>query len=124
MISSSVIVPSGENRNLDIIPCGSVPPNPSELLQTERLDALFAELRKRYEFILVDTAPVALVSDTYLLDRLSDLTIFISRFKYSPTETIDRINEIIDKERMHNVACILNAVKTSHSGYGYGYGAE
>jgi capsular exopolysaccharide synthesis family protein len=124
MTLDDIIVPSGENRNLDIIPCGSVPPNPSELLQTERLDALFAELRKRYEFILVDTAPVALVSDTYLLDRLSDLTIFISRFKYSPTETIDRINEIIDKERMHNVACILNAVKTSHSGYGYGYGAE
>ena len=100
-----------------------VPPNPSELLQTKRLDDLFAVLRKRYDYIIVDTAPVAMVSDTYLLDRLSDMTIFVSRFKYTPTDMIEYLNQIVDQERMHNVACVLNAVKNTHAGYGgYGYG--
>lgn len=118
-----IIVPSGENKNLDLIPCGTIPPNPAELLQTKRLDQLFAELRKRYEYVIVDTAPVALVSDTYLLDRVADMTIFVSRFKYTPTEMIDYVNQIVDQERMHNVACVLNAVKNTHAGYGgYGYG--
>lgn len=117
-----IIVPSGEHKNLDIIPCGTIPPNPSELLQTERLDELFVELRKRYDYILVDTAPVALVSDTYLLDRIADATIFVSRFKYTPSEMIDYINEVIEQKRMHNVACVLNGVSGNRLGYGYGYG--
>lgn len=117
-----IIVPSGEHPNLDLLPCGTIPPNPAELLQTKRLDELFATLRKRYDYIIVDTAPVAMVSDTYLLDRVSDMTIFVSRYKYTPTEMIDYINQIIDQERMHNIACVLNAVKASRAGYGYGYG--
>jgi capsular exopolysaccharide synthesis family protein len=117
-----IIVPSGEHRNLDLIPCGAIPPNPAELLQTKRLDELFEELRKRYEYIIVDTAPLALVSDTYQLDRVSDMTIFVSRYKYTPAEMIDYINQIIDQKRMHNIAGVLNAVKGTRAGYGYGYG--
>lgn len=115
-----IIIPSGEHKNLDIIPCGAIPPNPAELLQTHRLEELFAELRKRYDYIIVDTAPVALVSDTYLLDRIADMTIFVCRYKYTSTEMIDYINQIIAQKRMHNVACVLNAVKNSRAGYGYG----
>ena len=107
-----IIVPSGEHKNLDIIPCGTIPPNPAELLQTERVDELFAELRKRYDYIIVDTAPVALVSDTYQLDRVADLTIFVCRFKYTPNEMIDYINNVIAQEHMHNVACVLNGIKS------------
>ena len=117
-----IVVPSGEHKNLDILPCGTIPPNPSELLQTARLEELFAELRKRYEYIIVDTAPVAMVSDTYLLDRIADMTIFVCRYKYTPTEMIDYINQIIEQQRMKRVTCVLNGVKTSHAGYGYGYG--
>ena len=115
-----IIVPSGEHANLDIIPCGSIPPNPSELLQTERLDQLFAELRQRYDYIIVDTAPVALVSDTYLLDRIADMTIFVSRYKYTPSEMVDYINQVVEKGRMKNVTCVLNGVKGLRAGYGYG----
>ena len=115
-----IIVPSGEHKNLDIIPCGTIPPNPAELLQTERLDALFAELRKRYDYIIVDTAPVALVSDTYLLDRIADMTIFVSRYKYTQTEMIEYINQVVEQKRMHNVAGVLNGVKGMRAGYGYG----
>lgn len=115
-----VIVPSGEHKNLDLLPCGTVPPNPAELLQSKRVEELIAELRKRYDYIIIDTAPVALVSDTYLLDRISDLNIFVSRYKYTPTEMIDYMNQIIVKERMHNVACVLNGTKNNRKGYGYG----
>ena len=117
-----IIIPSGEQDTLDIIPCGAIPPNPSELLQTDRIDKLFAELHKRYDYIIVDTAPVALVSDTYLLDRIADLTIFVSRYRYTPSEMIARINQIIEQKRMHNVVCLLNAVKANRTGYKYGYG--
>lgn len=116
-----IIIPSGEHPNLDVIPCGAIPPNPSELLQTERVDKLFTELRKRYDYIIVDTAPIALVSDTYLLDRIADMTIFVSRYKYTSSEMIEQINQIIDQKRMHNVACVLNAVKGGRTGYNYGY---
>ena len=115
-----IIVPSGEHANLDIIPCGTIPPNPAELLQTERVEELFAELRKRYDYIIVDTAPVALVSDTYQLDRVADMTIFVCRYKYTPSDMIDYINNVIEQKRMHNVACILNGVKSTRAGYGYG----
>lgn len=115
-----IIVPSGEHKNLDLIPCGTVPPNPAELLQTERVDELFAQLRKRYDYIIVDTAPVALVSDTYMLDRVADLTLFVSRYKYTPTEMIEYMNDVIERKRMHNVACVLNGVKGLRAGYGYG----
>ena len=115
-----IIVPSGEHENLDLIPCGTIPPNPAELLQTERVEELFAELRKRYDYIIVDTAPVALVSDTYQLDRVADMTIYVSRYKYTPSEMIDYLNNMIDQKRMHNVACVLNGVKGLRAGYGYG----
>ena len=115
-----IIVPSGEHKNLDLIPCGAIPPNPSELLQTERLDALFAELRKRYDYIIVDTAPVALVSDTFLLDRIADMTIFVCRYKYTSMEMVDYINQVVEQKRMHNVAGVLNGVKGLRAGYGYG----
>ena len=115
-----IIVPSGEHKNLDLLPCGTIPPNPAELLQSKRVEELFAELRKRYDYIIVDTAPLALVSDTYLLDRIADLTILVSRFKYTPMEMVDYLNRIVELDRMHHVACVLNGTKSSRTGYGYG----
>lgn len=110
------------HKNLDIIPAGVIPPNPAELLQTERLDMLFAELRKRYDYIIVDTAPVAMVSDTFLLDRISDMTLFVSRANYTPREMIDFINQITEQKRLKHIACVFNGVKNAKAGYGYGYG--
>lgn len=116
------IIPSGEHPNLDMIPCGVIPPNPNELLQNERLDALFIELRKRYDYIIVDSAPMAMVSDTFLLNRICDMTLFVSRSNYTPIEMVDFINEVVADKKMKNVACLLNGVKNVHAGYGYGYG--
>lgn len=115
------IVHKVEHENLDVIPCGVVPPNPSELLQNERLDDLFAQLRARYDYIIVDTAPLAMVSDTFLLDRMSDMTLLVSRADYTPIEMKDFINQLVESKQMRNVACVLNAVEQTTTGYGYGY---
>ena len=119
-----VIVPSGEHRNLDIIPCGVIPPNPNELLQSERLDHLFAALRERYDYIIVDSAPCALVSDTFLLDRVADVTLYVCRANYTSIDMIDFINQMAEQRRMKQLCCVLNAVKNVRAGYGYGYGVK
>lgn len=113
------IVPSGQHPNLDLIPAGVVPPNPSELILSERLDALVDELRKRYDYIILDTAPTALVSDTFMVDRLSDMTLFVSRYQYSTTEQVEFLNRIVEQKRLKHIAAVLNGVKHAKVGYGY-----
>ncbi len=110
------------DTGIDIIPAGIIPPNPSELLQSERLDTLLAELRTRYEYIIVDSAPVALVSDTFLLNRVCDLTIFVSRARYTTTDMVDFLNQTSEQQRLPHMVSVLNGVKASRAGYGYGYG--
>lgn len=115
-----IIQPSGQHQNLDLIPAGAIPPNPNELLQCERLDNLFEELRKRYDIILIDSAPVALVSDTFLLDRIADMTLYVSREGYTPLDMVEFLNKIHTDKRLKNMACVLNGVKSVKAGYGYG----
>lgn len=112
-----IIAAGKEHENLDVIPCGTVPPNPSELLQADRMTQLFAELRKRYDYIIVDTAPLALTSDTYLLDRVADLTIMVFRYKYSKQDAIEAVNRIVEQKRMRHVVCVLNGIKGLIPGY-------
>jgi capsular exopolysaccharide synthesis family protein len=116
-----LIVPSGIN-NLDVLPSGVIPPNPSELLQSEKLDQLFVELRQRYDYVIVDSAPVALVGDSYLLNRLVDMTIFVTRANYTTTELIDFINQTHMQQRLPKMVAVLNGVDAKKIGYGYGYG--
>ena len=113
-----LIIAGKEHKNLDVIPCGTIPPNPSELLQADRTEELFAGLRKRYDYIIVDTAPIALTSDTYLLDRIADMTIMVFRYKYSQQDAIEAVNKIAEQKRMHRVVCVLNGIKGLISGYG------
>ena len=124
-----LIAPSGIVDNLDIAPSGVVPPNPAELIQSPRLAVLFSELRTRYDLIIVDTAPVTLVSDTFHLSPVADMTIFVTRANYTSREMLPLIQEIYETKRLPNMACILNGVEAGkgygHYGYGhtYGYGA-
>lgn len=116
-----LVIPS-EFANLSIIPAGIVPPNPSELLQSERLDNLMMELRSRYEYVIVDSAPVAMVSDTFLLRRIADLTIYVCRAQYTTFDQIDFLNQVSDQKRLPNIVAVLNGVNANKIGYGYGYG--
>lgn len=113
------IMPSGKHPNLDIIPAGIIPPNPSELMLSNRLDELIAELKKRYDYVIIDSAPIALVSDTFMLDRISDMTLYVSRFQYTTKELVDFLNQIAEQKRLKNMAAVLNGVKRARVGYGY-----
>ena len=116
-----LILPSGI-ANLDVLPSGVVPPNPSELLQSEKLDQLFVELRQRYDYVIVDSAPVALVGDSYLLHRLVDMTLYVTRANYTPYELIEFINQTHMQQRLPKMVAVFNGVDAKKIGYGYGYG--
>ena len=121
-----LITPSGVVDGLDVAPSGVVPPNPAELIQSPRLKTLFEELKTRYDLIIVDTAPVSLVSDTFHLAPLADMTIFVTRANYTSREMLPFIQEIYDSRRLPNMACVLNGIKAGssygHYGYGHTYG--
>lgn len=109
------------NPNLDIYVAGPIPPNPSELLNTDRLPALVEYLRANYDYVLLDTAPVAMVSDTFLITPLADAVLYVCRQNVTTNDQIRYLNELTETERLNNVYLILN--DTSESGvYGYGYG--
>ena len=116
------LVVKSEFENLDILPAGVIPPNPSELLQSQRLDELFAELRKRYDYVVIDSAPVAMVSDTFLLNRVADMTVYVSRANYTTTNLVEFIKQVHEQKRLPNIITVLNGVKAKGYGYGYGYG--
>lgn len=115
-----IINSSGINEQLDVIFAGPVPPNPAELLLSKRLETLFTELRERYDFIIVDSAPVAMVSDTFSLTRVSDAVIYVCRANYTNRDYIQYCDTLVTEERLRNVSIIINAT-TAKQGYGYGY---
>jgi capsular exopolysaccharide synthesis family protein len=116
------LVVKSEFENLDVLPAGIVPPNPSELLQGKRLDELFEELRKRYDYVIIDSAPVAMVSDTFQLARVSDMTVYVSKANYTTTNLIEFLTQTHREKRLPNIVTVLNGVSYSGKGYGYGYG--
>lgn len=119
----SIIVPMKGYERFDIIVAGPIPPNPAELLVSNKVDTLFEELRKRYDFIVVDTAPVGMVSDTFTLARISDVTVYVTRLNYSSMQDLDFIQEIYDGQRLPRTSVVINGAH-SKKGYGYGYGAK
>lgn len=111
--------------NCDVIVAGPVPPNPSELLLNNRIDQLIAELKQHYDFVIIDSAPIGLVSDTFSLGRFSDVTLYVSRANYTKKSFIKYLNSVVERGQLKNVAVVVNDTnpKLSH-GYGYGYGAK
>ena len=119
---SELILPTNISDNVHIVPAGIIPPNPAELITSDNLDKLVARLATMYDYVLLDTAPIALVSDTYVLNRLSDMTILVSRENYTPKDLAEFINDTYKQKRLNNIACIFNGVKPKKVSYGYGYG--
>ncbi len=115
-----LIIPSGAVDNLDVMPSGAIPPNPGELIQSANMEVLFNALKERYDYIIVDTSPLYLVSDTFHLDKYGDMTIFVTRANYISREMLPYIQDIYASQKMHNMACILNASTGGKRGYGYG----
>ncbi|MCT4223061.1 polysaccharide biosynthesis tyrosine autokinase [Elizabethkingia anophelis] len=112
------------NPHLDVIYSGMIPPNPTELLTNGRYEQLFEELKEQYNYIIVDTAPLMLVTDTFLISDLADVTIYVTRSKYTEKALIEFANNNIDQNKIKNVGFVLNDVHKNYFGYGnkYGYG--
>lgn len=112
--------------NLFFISGGPVPPNPGELLLDSLMGQLLKELLERFDFIVIDTPPVALVTDAFVLAPMADHTIFVVRQNYTPRDLLQNINDFYDSGRIRNVSILLNDVDRGSGGrsyaYGYGYG--
>lgn len=116
------------NPYLDVIYSGMIPPNPTELLTNGRYEKLLEELKVKYDYIIVDTAPLMLVTDTFLISDLADATLYVTRSKYTEKTLIKFANSNIDQKKIKNVGFVLNDVNKNYFGYGnkygYGYGAK
>lgn len=122
--TSEIIHQSPFNPNCDIIYSGSIPPNPTDLLENGRYQELIRRLETQYDYIIVDSAPLMLVTDSFLISDVADVTIYVTRSEKTEKDLIDFANKNIESERIKNTAFVLNDVHKSNFGYGnkYGYG--
>lgn len=109
-----------EIPDLDIIVAGPIPPNPGELMNSPRIAELIAKLREMYDYVIVDTAPIGMVSDSFNISKLVDATIYVMRENVTHTQDVVFLNEKVDEGRLKRVNIILNGSSTQ-KGYGYGY---
>ena len=116
---SDIIVPSGIHSCLSVIHAGSVLYNPDELLMSSRLDDLMLKLKEEFDYIILDSAPVGVVSDTYLLNRLVDNCIYVVRQDFTPREACSLINEIYAANKFNKMSVVLNGTD-ERIGFGYG----
>ena len=118
------ILPSGINKHLDIMTAGPIPPNPAELVARASLDLIMEQLRQMYDYIIVDTAPVGLVTDALAIGRVCDATVYVCRADYTPKESIELVNGLAAEGKLPNISIVINGIdmsKKKHSYY-YGYG--
>lgn len=116
------IVPSGINDNLDILMAGPVPPNPGELVTRASLEDTIETLKEHYDYILLDTAPVGLVTDTLALGRVSNATVYVCRADFTAKSSFGLINSLSIEKKLPNMCMVLNGVDLSKKKYGYYYG--
>jgi capsular exopolysaccharide synthesis family protein len=123
-----LIITSSLHSDLDLLPSGSIPPNPSELWRRSRAEELFENLRSSYDYIVLDTAPVMLVTDTFLINKFADLTLYLVRAGYTEKKLLDFAVDAKNDGKLHHVSFVLNDVKMANFGYGnkygYAYGVE
>ena len=111
---------SADLPGVDVLPIGAIAPNPVELLLSKRLDDLIAELRNRYDYIVVDGVPMGIVADATIMDRIADLTLFIIRAGKMDRRQLPDIERIYREKKISNLAIVLNGLKKGARGYGYG----
>ena len=134
-VLDNAIIKSNVVDGLDLLPAGIVPPNPAELLAGENFDKAFEYLRKKYDYIIVDTAPVGLVSDALIAARVADVVVYVLRLNYAHIDDVKLLNTLVAEGKIENVSVVMNGcerhrssrrgygkyVSSDDSGYGYGY---
>jgi capsular exopolysaccharide synthesis family protein len=124
-----IILPIEQQENYYIIPSGPIPPNPVELLLNGRIETLFAELRTRFDYIIIDAPPIGVVTDAQILEKQADTTLFVLRQDYTPIERVKYVDNLSKENRFKSINLVFNGVIENakygygySSGYGYGYG--
>lgn len=139
---TSLIHTSEENANLDVLPAGPIPPNPNELLISDRMTQLMTYLRAHYDVVILDSAPIGVISDSFLVINHSDLQLFVLRAGYSTKRCLRVLHQAVAQNKLQNVYILLNGVDIKSNAYlykrygrygyyskhgnayGYGYGNE
>ncbi|MBR9914838.1 MAG: polysaccharide biosynthesis tyrosine autokinase [Algicola sp.] len=125
----SLVKGFGQHENHDILLSGSIPPNPSSLLTNGRFTELIKEARELYDYIVVDTAPTILVTDTMLISQLADVTVYIARANFTDKKLLNFSKDLYESGKLKNMAYVVNGVGNNRSygynyGYNYGYGSK
>lgn len=116
------IIPSTEVHNLYLLPAGIVPPNPAELLSGPNLDVALNYLSKKFDYVVMDTAPVGLVTDSLILSRVADAVVYVSRVDYTDKSAFEFLNSLVKEEKLRNVSIVVNGEDMDKRKRGYGYG--
>lgn len=122
----SLAISDEKYPSLDIYASGPIPPNPAELLLSSKMQTLFDQVRQKYDYIIVDSAPAGLVSDAFILRQYVDITLYIVRQQYTLLKQLDFIAEIHESEKLNHISLVVNDVimggRYGYYGYNYGYG--
>lgn len=117
-----LVQPSDINKNLYILPGGTVPPNPTELLARDGLEKAVETLKKNFDYVILDTAPVGMVTDTLLIGRVADLSVYVCRADYTRKAEFTLINELSENNKLPNLCIAINGLDLQKKKYGYYYG--
>lgn len=117
---ADIITSSGLSENLDIIDSGNIPPNPTDLLEDNRLEVLLKDLATKYDYILIDSAPMMMVSDSFHILRLADVLVYVVRAKYTERELLQYVKTVAKDENVAKLGIVINDVQKDELRYGYG----
>ncbi|WP_270711488.1 GumC family protein [Phocaeicola coprophilus] len=120
----SLCQPSAISPNLFILPGGTVPPNPTELVARKTLDEAIEQLKQSFDYVLLDTAPIGMVTDTQLIARVADLSVYVCRADYTHKSDYELINDLKRENKLPNLCTLINGIDMDQrkNGYYYGYG--
>lgn len=131
---NSLIIKSEYNDNLDILPGGTIPPNPTELVARDVLDQMINLLKERYDYVILDTAPIGMVADSAIVARVADVCLYVCRADFTPKAGFQFVNRLAEEKKFEQLGVVLNAFDTKKRknnnvyarryGYGYGYGSS
>ena len=115
---------SGISENLYVLPCGTVPPNPTELVSRSSLDKAIEILKANFEYIILDTAPIGMVTDTRIISRVADLCVYICRADYTRKNEFELIQDLENDNKLPRFCVLVNGIDMDKrkNGYYYGYG--
>jgi capsular exopolysaccharide synthesis family protein len=117
-----ILIQDDNDENLFYILSGTIPPNPSELLMRDRMSVLFNLVKERFDYVIVDTAPIGLVSDTLLVCGYADLVVYVVRANFIDKRNLYLPQKLLQENKLGTMAVLLNGVNMKGKGYGYGYG--